>query len=344
MMNSNIIRTCITVLLFVFCLAGFTSAKQHHRITSEDSKGIVKLINPAVTGSLMMMEIPVCLDVLGGYAYVLTDKSLNVVDVEPVSEINLISTTATCANPIGVAVIADYAYVLCPGKGIQMFNISDKTKPVLKNTLGGLNPVDCTVIDNTLFVVSRDDDSGTGWHNSINALEPDRQSVKQLFSVDGRILAFDCDSKGIYALCEMKSDSADGLNLVAFNFDAGKLKIMGALESISADVNSAMIDGNILYAVDSSFGIFAYNVEGGTPKLLSKLKLKGTPCDIDIYSDAAFVCCQSGGLIIVDISDPSNMKINNKAVTPGKILDAVAGGKLVYTVDDYGVQIVKLLD
>ncbi len=343
-MNSNIIKMCIAVSLFVFCLAGFSAAQQHYRMTSEDTKSIVKLINPAVTGSLLMMEIPVALDVLNGYAYVITDKSLNVVLVEPVSEINLISTTATCANPSSIAVIADYAYVLCPDIGVQVFNISDKTKPVLKNTLGGLNPVDCAVIDNSLFVVSRDDDSGTGWLCSINTLESDKPSVEKLFSVDGRILAFDCDNSGIYAICEMKSDSADGLNLVNFHFGAGKLNIMGTLESISADVDSVMIDGNILYAVDSSFGVYAYDVEGDTPKFLSKLKLKGTPGDIDIYSDAAFVCCQSGGLIIVDISDPSNMKINNKAVTPGKMLDAVAGDKLVYTVDDYGVQIVKLLD
>ena len=142
----------------------------------------------------------------------------------------------------------------------------------------------------------------------------------------------------------MKSDTEEGLKLLDLNFESRKVNILGNLEGISAEVDSAMIQGNILYVVDSSFGIFAFDLAGETPQLLSKLQLKGTPCDIDINTDAAFVCCQSGGLIIVDISDPANMKINNKAVTPGKMLDAVAGDKLVYTVDDYGVQIVKLLD
>lgn len=344
-MNFNITKMCIVVLLLVFSLVNLSAAQQHHRITSEDSEGIVKLINPAVTGSLMMiMASPVCLDVLDGYAYVLTDKSLNVVLVEPVSEINLISTIATCENPSGVAVIADFAFVLCPDNSVQMYDVSNNAKPVLNNTLSIMNPAQFAVTDDILYVSSYDENSGKDKIISINNRIPAELAVEEIFYVDGQILAFDCDSSGIYAICDMKSDTEEGLKLLDLNFESRKVNILGNLEGISAEVDSAMIQGNILYVVDSSFGIFAFDLAGETPQLLSKLQLKGTPCDIDINTDAAFVCCQSGGLIIVDISDPANMKINNKAVTPGKMLDAVAGDKLVYTVDDYGVQIVKLLD
>lgn len=342
-MNSNIMRMCIAVSLFVFCLAGISAAGQHHRMTSEDSESIIKLINPAVTGSLMMMEIPVCLDVLDGYAYVLTDKSLNVVLVEQVSEIKLISTTATCANPIDIAVIANYAYILCPDKGVQVWDISDKVNPVLENTINVENPNHLAVSDDILYVSWNDNVCSNGKITSINNQKPAEPVVEVIVSLNGHLLDFDCNSTGIYAVCEVESSTPGVLSLFNYNFEIRGFS-WGSLEGLGADVDSVMINGNILYAVDSSFGIYAYDVESNSPKLLGKLKLKGTPCDIDIYADAAFVCCQSGGLVIVDISDPANMKINNKAKTPGKMLDAVAGGKLVYTVDDYGVQIVKLLD
>ena len=343
-MNTKFIKMSIVVLLIAFSLFNFAVAQQHHRITNEDSKGIVKLINPSVCSSLLMMEIPTCLDVLDGYAYVLTDKSLNVVLVDPVTEINLISTTATCDKPSGVAVIANFAFVLSPDNKIQMFNISNRAKPILDNTLNVKKPTCFAVTDDILYVSSYDDEAGKDTITSINNRIPEELAVEEIFYIDGQILAFDCDSHGIYAICKMKSDSDDGLKLLDLNFESRKINVMGTIEGITAKVDSCMIDGNILYAVDSSFGIYAFDVEQNSPKLISKLKLNGTPCDIDINSDAAFVCCQSGGLIIVDISDPANMKINNKAVTPGKILDAVAGDKLVYSVDDYGVQIVKLLD
>ena len=129
-------------------------------ITDPESPAILKIVdNPVRCSELALRD---------GYAYVVKQNALCIVDIDPVSEALTVGTVVLPSAPYGMAFSGDYAYVSTYGRDsetnqqygeIHAVNIADPSSPVIENSHRMcVVPLDIAIANGYLHVIGRYND------------------------------------------------------------------------------------------------------------------------------------------------------------------------------------------
>ena len=239
------------------------------------------------------------------------------------------------ANNVDVS--GNYAYVAAGSTGLQVVDVTDRTKPKVVaavDTPGNAN--DVQVVGNFAYVA--DGFSGIQIVNITNPLAP---AIVGSFNTPSA--AWDLAVSGGIAYV---ADDTSGLQVIDVSTPAapaklGSLALTGTTKGLDIDLSR-----NLVVAVGSG-GLFTVNIANPkAPALVGSVNYGGDPRDIALKGNFAFVADFSLSLSSIDITNPATpiYKVSTDPNLGGLLHDVVVSGNFAIGADVKFVNGVPIVD
>jgi hypothetical protein len=245
-------------------------------------------------------------------------------------------------TPSGLSVDGNYAYIAI-WSGISIFNIEDRTNPILEGTYN-LEAYDIYTRGVDLYA------SGGSTIHRLNISDPVNLVYLSSYNTANNIEDF--------YLC------GDTLSLVGSNgnyINTSALRIIDYSDSLDpvqlglydvpGDVNGLKLYGNIALVANGLSGIRPINItDPYNPLTHSNIETGGDAVDIAISENYAYVASYDAGLLIYDISDPENPVFAGSYDTSNATISICARGDYAYLINaregvyDYHIVILNITD
>ncbi len=310
---------------------------------ADGSSGVhrIPVGDPTSPGTPVTYDTPgsafdVC--VRGDLVYVADGANdLVILDFSTPSTPTLAGHCSLAGTAVTVIVAGDRAYLACHSGGLQIVDVSDPASPT---PLGGYTVPDwgqAVAVDGSVAWL-------IDWGNSLLGLDvsdPANPSLLGGAALPGEARAYDIllDGGRAYVAC-----GEDGLAV----FDVGDptAPALLALTDTPGFARDLDRDGNWVAVADDDAGLQEMRIaswEFSVSFYATPVATAGTPQDVAVWGDYAYVADGAHGVALFDISDPSTPAVISSRYVPGFSQGlAVDGTRLYVAAHEYGLQILSL--
>lgn len=256
-----------------------------------------------------------------GNLYAASDFGLLVVDVKNLSLPTLVSSHPTSAPAGDIALSNGFAYLACGASGLQIFDVSDPSSPVLRGSIALSGALDVAVSGSRAYVAA-----GSYGLYIIDVSNPDAPQVADLRETPDVAVNVSASS-GTVCLAntcgfQYYTDAETSQPTLALDY-----RIPGRLYEFLVRDGYAYAVGYGLYLIDVSkpscpvtrgfYDVVGFDVDVGDDFVY----LTGGPT----INDALY----SGGLYAIDVNDPSSPTLTYVAEIPGSAADVSVAGEIL---------------
>lgn len=354
----------LMILLLLSCGGGGGGDGDSGQDSDEDSTPIPNLPAPseplsitAVTPEVGMANQVLNVDILGtgfksGLQAVMFIDSVNQRDIVGSQPEALAGELAIAGNRV---------YVANRRMGVRIFDVSDATSPTLLGGTTGIS-ADAVALKGDIAYAARLTDLRV-----INVADPANVQILSTITLPGNGIALRVVGDTLYIACSTGlqiydiSTPASPAFVGAHNIGLTELVVQGTLVyasspsglvvidisnpalpqtagtySLSGDIWTIGMSGNIAFLISSFEGMVALDVSqlNAITSVGSDLRLSGFK--LKIVGDRAYVAGTSGGISVVDISDPANMETIGRVNTPYSAFGIVVANDHAYVADWHG--------
>ncbi len=293
--------------------------------------------SPTLLGSYSEAGSMYGLTVRGTTAYVAAfANGLQIIDVSSPSTPILLGSSIGSGLAFDVAVAGNTAYVASVEAGLQIVDVSDPSNVTL---LGSYDTpgfaVGVTVVDGVAYVA--DGEEGL---QIIDVSDPTMPELLGTYDTQGAAINVVVEGGTAYV-----ADGDAGLQIIDVGDPASPA--LSSWYSTPGTVVGLLLHENKVYVADGDFGVQI--IEMRTPPLtVDSLGAFDTPSyatDVTVLGTTAYVLDGSGGLQVVDVSEPASPLPLGSYDTMGYASSAAVVGTTVYVADPItGLQIVDVSD
>ncbi len=312
------------------------------------------------------------IEVQNGYAYVIGQTGLEVLDVSASASPASSGLYSTLADPADIVVDGTVAYVADGSAGLEILDVSN---PAAVSSLGSYSLISAAggVASDSLgevYVVGNQQNLA-----DYNLSAPAAPAVNDTF--ESLFHAEDIEIEGQYAFV---AAGLSGLNVFDLSNSAGSPAAFATSRfatAVSVNGSTAMVcDSNDVYVLDvsspmspsliGSLGVGAdgwasdvavgsthgYVAEGGmgisildlsTAQYVGSYPVAGLAYGVAIDGEVLYVACGTAGLTILDVSNPASPSLIEEYDMPGMIVDvAIVGDRLCVADATYGVSVLDV--
>jgi len=284
---------------------------------------ISEISNPTKIGSYWYcigQAYPYGLFAKGDQVYISTTGGLLVFDVSTPSSPRLDGLYQTL-NGKDIEVAGNYAYVAGDAGGITIFDVSSPTSPV---RIAGFNPGGYVknLYLNGKYLFAADETKGLVILDVSDPRTPSLVTVYDTFNGISDVFV-----RGGYAFL---ATITKGFSILDIS-DPSTPQAVGSLSAVST--REVFVQGNYAYLVYSDYDDFGWmtilNISDlGNPVTTSTFYIS-PPYDIYVSGNYAYVS-NSGGLQILDVSNPASPSLVGSCNTPGSAGDIHLNGNTIY--------------
>lgn len=289
---------------------------------------------PAVMGDHSMSSAR-SISVVGKYAYV-TDGNYGLVVLDITNPAG--PFPAYTANGQGTAqdleVSGNFVYISSANSGLEVFDISDPTQPVFDGHLSVAGQMrGLTVFGNRIFIAN--DAAGLCL---IDISDPTDPVLEGIIDTPGH--AYDVIVDGNYAFV------ADYSGLLSIRISQNVPIIVRGDMVVGPIRGKPAISGNYVFLPEGDSGLRIIDVENIDSPVEVTLFDPGpyVLSEVWVGGDLAVLAINSGGLLLLDISDIGNPVVLGGVDTPYFATDVVVRDHLAYVADVNSLQIVDISD
>lgn len=99
----------------------------------------------------------------------------------------------------------------------------------------------------------------------------------------------------------------------------------GLCKGVALDMST-----DYVYLADGSEGLVVVDVTGALPVIVASLPLEGYARSVEYCNDNLVVCLEEGGLVLVDVMDPTDPTVVDQVATTGRVLYADYSAGYIY--------------
>jgi len=290
--------------------------------------------NPKIIGSVDTPGEAKGVAVFGGTAYVADrDSGLQIIDVSNPAKPRIISSVDTPEYAVGIAISGNgtVAYV-ADFYSLQIIDVSDPTNPQIIGWTTA-DAQDVAVAGATAYVA--------GFYNGLQIIDVNDPANPQIIgSADTPGYGSGVAVSGTTAYI---ADGESGYLQIIDISDPAKPRIIGSVGTPGAAVGVA-VSGTTAYVAALGSGLQIIDVSNPTRFQMINTGLIATPGvaqDVAVYGTTAYVAAMadmgvsgSGGLHIIDISNPAKPNILGSFVTPGdRAFNVAVSGTTAFVAD-----------
>ncbi len=278
---------------------------------------------PHINSQWCESNTPANVQVRGNYAYVVDGGfGLRLLDVSDITQPSIVGELATTGHPMAVALSGDYAYLAADTEGFHVVDISDPTTPFLVYT-GGARSRDINIVDDLAYIAAADE--GLMIYDISDPLQP------TLFGecyVPGSVQGLHVT--GIFAYL--------GTNSTCFQIvdisDPANPYVRGGYDG-TPFIKQVMYAKGFVFAAASQCGLWVFNVSNADyPELVAELDLDGSPMDIQVDGDYAYLASSmTGGVQVIDIRDAYNPVLAGSCLTHDYTYNLCLDGYNIFAAD-----------
>jgi hypothetical protein len=264
--------------------------------------------------------------VSGTDAYLVSrDKGLHIFDISNPESASLVGGFDTAGVEWDIAVSGHYAYLAAETEGLVVLDVSTPAAPYVAGTYHtpGNAATGVAISGSHAFVCDDTSLQVLDVSNPANPSYVGSWAGNTLFriTIQGTIAYVTGYENGVY-LIDISNPSSPAL-----------------LSQRSIPGNTALaatVNGSTLYVAARTSGLVAVDVSNlSSPTILGTCPVNGDALDVQVVGSYALVPAGQwgAGVKIVDISDPSSMKLAGQAYTPGVAESVVLVGEHIYIAD-----------
>ncbi len=254
------------------------------------------------------------------------DGGFRVIDyIDPENPVE-IATFETNNRSSGITLHEDYAFVSEMAGGFRIFDISDpefsieEVGQLITNNL----TYDLVVQSDIVFTAGYDGGVGIYDVSDFDNLHRIGRYMPGQYTIDVAI-----KDNIVYALTEH-----NGLGILDVS-EPNHPRGFDRIEFQNGQGSGVTVQGNYLYLTNQQQGLIIYDISSPSqPEEVSRLDIEGETLDVDVVGDQVMLSCGTGGLKVVNISNPWHPFITGYYDTPGTAC-AVAGDNGIIAVADY---------
>ncbi|MEB3279248.1 MAG: DUF4347 domain-containing protein, partial [Lyngbya sp.] len=232
-----------------------------------------------------------------------------------------------------VFIEGNLAFVADDGSGLQIIDISDRTRPTPR---GGVDTPgsakDIAVAGNYAYIA--DDTRGLTVVNISNPASPSVITSVRGGRTNTANIANGISLQGDYAYI---SDDTNGL--VIFDITNPTAPVKKANIATGGEALDVAVQGNYAYVADGSgnSALTIFNISNpNNPTEVKKMRTGGNARGITVVNNYAYVANGTSGLAVIDISNPNDPKGVGSFNTPGNARGVSVAGNFAYVADEAG--------
>lgn len=262
------------------------------------------------------------------------EAGLRVIDVtDPMAPVE-IGSFGAYETVLDVIVSGNYAYLMTGTWGLRVVDISipaNIQEVGLYNSPG--ESLGIAITDQSAYIAD-----GTRGLRILDVHDPGFPFEVGFYDIPRVVMGVAVDQDYAYL-----TDLERGFRITNVS-DARRLKQVGHYDqgSVVADI---AVKGDVGYLAEAA-GLQTVNIENiKNPLGLDLLKTTGRANSVVVQNNLAYLTDQDFGLYIIDVDDPSELKLVGTFVTPGTAQDVYVSGNYAYIADGQaGLQIVNVSD
>ncbi len=310
----------------------------------------------------------ICAD--AGYLYIAAENRFVIADISNPASPKLVSTLNSGGTD--VLIKGTYVYLLSPGAGIRVIDVSNRTAPRIVKTvyLAGKNkPRRGTINGNYMFVGMETDNrldiidistpqnskvvgshkvngtatiSGvavkngyafiTEYHNGVRVI--DVKNPAKTMEVT-RLLGIDANDIKIQANYAYVSVRYQGFSIINIS-DPQNIRIVGQSNAIKGYIEGIYVTPTNTFLSADTMGFGIFNTSNVTaPRLLSQVAVIGFPEGITVRDNWLYIGAHNDGVWIVDISNPAIPKETAYINSGGRNREVSLQGNNLYVAGEW---------
>jgi hypothetical protein len=284
-------------------------------------------LNPQIVGDLAT-SYAFYLTVAKNLVYMIDNSGVRIVDVTDPVNPALLGSIYTF-QPHEIVVSGDYAYLAAGSEGLKVIDVSDPENPSIVGNVVTEDASGVAYSDHNVYIADF-----FGGFKVINVSNP---SGPEIIGHGYAHRGTDIVKKGNHVYV---ADGTNGLTAVDVS-DPSNPRITSSFDtSWSVDI---ALSSHYVYLCDVYDGLNIFDISvPGFPMLVGSIDNQDDYYyGIDVVNNTAYVTSGEKGLLIIDVSDPSNPVITDSVNMIGAI-DVVVSGSYAYVVVANGLAIVDL--
>lgn len=319
--------------------------------------------HPARVGYVALPGFAHDVHVVGGYAYVtnyhdqyMGGGDLVVVSVaDPAGPVIVGSVTSQINDTRSAHIAGNYAYLVGDNAGLAVIDISDPTDPTETGFTGGVAQArDIFAVGNYAYVAT---DPGLA---VIDVSDPANPALAATLAISGTTQGLYVSGDYAYVTTEVWNNfTAHNLYVVDISNPTSPAKVGSArlFGGFPARANGVHVSGSYAYVAGSYWVGYPTGTIGAMQVV--DISNPGAPAIVDLYTtyditeayrihvsgNHAFLTCSSRGLLVMDVSDPSNPTQASLYRVPAAATSLALSGSHAYMADaEWGFKAVDVSD
>ena len=273
--------------------------------------------------------------VVENYAYVVTDRGLQIVDMAEGDSPAVVGTFELQQPAEHLDVADGHVYIAAGQSGLKIIDVADPTQPVEVGVYAALDAVtDVQVKDNVAYVI----DPWSGLH-LIDVENP---------TVPVEIAQYDTPGlAGNVTVAENRAFVIDHqAGLLVIDVADATAPVLQSVYRMPQVVEAVLTteDQQVAYVAAGVDGLWIVDLaDPAAPVAVGKVELSGSTIGLAAVDDYLYVAAGESGLYVLDISDPLAPNEVGNYATLGYASDVDAAGSIVYIADEWsGLHVVDM--
>jgi len=338
---------------------------------------IFDVTNPAKPVWLKKVDIPGetwGLYVLGDYAYVCGQYSLNIIDINPPQNATIVKSVSISSTPYDVYVTGGYAYVASGYIGLVIVDVEPINSAAVVKTVdtpgdawavqvtggyayvadatSGLQVIDVEPID-TAYIYSFEDTPGVSYGVSIignYAYVADNFSGLQVVNISNPFYPWiECTvdtpgyAVGVHAVGNLAYVADQDIGLQIIDISTPASSYLRKTVPSAKRVRGVHASAGYAYLANCDQGLVIINCNlPDSATIIGTALTPGNAQDVSIVGDYAFVLDNPKQMQIINVNPPASSKIVKSVDTIGYVAEMKIIGDLAYIADGTGLVIMDI--
>lgn len=273
--------------------------------------------------------------VAGAYSYVADwSAGLTVIDCSDPADPQLIATEDTPGSARGVVISGTHAYVADGECGLQVIDVANPQNPVIVGSIDTQGTANRIVVSGTRAFIA----DGLRGLRIFDVSDPANPTALPGVETPGDACGVAVSGNRAYV-----ADYAAGLQIIDIA-DPQNPHIVTNVPVAHAlsKYMGVTVSGRYACVADADHAMWLVDTEAPNQPVIG-VEIGGPGRDVSVQGNRAYIAAGSGGLQVVDISDPESPVVVGAGLTPGFAAGiAVLGGHAFIADDGEGLQVLEL--